>query len=285
MKSAKLSLLLIVAVMITLVGLAASGEDTKKSVQPDAKAKVASADTKAGAKTTPPQPGERLVEDPAAVKKATATVAKKREDIEAAIAKVKERKKDQPVFDLKAENETLDLYVTTIIPGIRSWREDILRDKPVLMTSQNNFIVALDNLIDVLRSDEQKGPDAKVRSQKIREFQNQLRANEGNLAIKYQERLKSAQTLASEVQDFLLFVEDAGSLLDQWEGVVLAMKEAGEQGDKALKQIEGLRDFARAFQDGLQHFFDFTENLGYDIPGGPKPDASQNKQAGPKPKA
>ena len=181
---------------------------------------------------------------------------------------------DHLPLDLKAENETLEFYRDKIIPALRAWRADILKDKAMLMTGQSDFIVALDKLIETLRADEQRGPDPKIRSQKILELQNQLRGEEGNLAVKYLERLKRAQALAADVQEFLTFVEDAGSLLDQWAGVVAAMLEAGERGESALSQIVGLRDFANAFQEGLAQFFRFTDSLGYQFPGGGSPDAN-----------
>jgi hypothetical protein len=116
-----------------------------------------------------------------------------------------------------------------------------------------------------------------------------LRAEEGNLAVKYLDRLKRAQELAAGVQEFLTFVEDSGSLLDQWEGVVVARLEAGDRGENALKKIEGLREFAKAFQEGLEQFFRFTDSLGSESPGGgssgPNPKNSQPTKKAAKPQA
>jgi hypothetical protein len=101
------------------------------------------------------------------VNKATETVTKRREELSVLITKVQARmvQSDHLPLDLKAENGTLELYRDKIIPALRAWRDDILKDKAMLMTGQSDFIVALEKLIETLRADEQRGADPKIRSQ------------------------------------------------------------------------------------------------------------------------
>lgn len=134
----------------------------------------------------------------------------------------------------------MELYWDRVIPYLRKLRDGILREKPAISGELNEYLLALEKGVEALRADEQRpnGPASKtIRSQRAREYQSQLSASAGSVAVKYAERYKAAQSLVFETQEFLIFVEDSGLLLDQWEGIVLAMIGAGERGESALKQI------------------------------------------------
>lgn len=91
MRIAALAFLTVIGGLICFAGLPAAGNDRKTSVPSDSKAKLAAADAKSTAKAVQSPPTERVVEDPAAVKKAINAVSKEQEEFDKVIRGLKEK--------------------------------------------------------------------------------------------------------------------------------------------------------------------------------------------------
>lgn len=213
-----------------------------------------------------PPVSQRTVHNPSTLRGVIKNLSKQREEFERMIKQIREKIGEDAVLDWKAENETVDLYLNEIIPWLRDRRSEIMDNKAPIKLALVGYLHALESAIDALRATERRDDDPMVRSDRIRKYRGKLSAAAGTVAVKYLERRKAARSMVEEVQEFLVTVEDSEGLLDEWEGILLAMNEAGDSGELALGAIESLRSFARDFQEAFDSFLQFSEKMDYRPP-------------------
>ena len=253
--------LLLGAGFLTTAGDATPGKPTTQNAKPAGKTSPASAQDSATSK----QQGSPPVQDPEAPKKAVQELRARREKLEMTLSKVSEKTRDKEKLDLKTEKETLEQYRDVIIPELRNWRRVILEEQGPIMTDVNGYILASESAIEGFRTVVKDGRPA-LRTQKARQQQNQLDGEKQRIAGILAERHKDAVALAAELTEFVYYVDDSGALLAEWEAIVLGLIETDQKGEAALQRLQGLRAFAKDFEDAFTKFIDAVGKLDYGIP-------------------
>ena len=240
--------------------------------------------TNAAAQTAPPAPNQQksstakeseaslLATDPLLLTKVIDRVTQRRLEFDKVLTEVRAKmgKMRPSLPNATGELEVIETFQKKVIPGLRAWRSEVLSHRGKIFETQIAYVQALQDAIQVLEKDAaaiefmvspSKDQPSTIRSQVIKDQFIKLAGRMKNLVPKYTDRLKGAQIATAEVQEFLLFCEDSGALLDRWDNTLKVMVEAGIRGEEAQKHVEGLRLFASSVLEALDRFLEFSDKL------------------------